>query len=128
MRRYRQRVSGPLWDRIDLHVTLTPVRFGELRGEPGASSAEVRERVMAARAFTQARMRPRSRAGDAAQVRVTGAADRLLRRAVDDFGFSARAHDRLLRLARTIADLAARADVDEAHVAEAMGFRGVDGA
>ncbi len=126
---YAARLSGPLLDRIDLHVEVPPVSYAELSGAAGESSAQVRERVLAARA-RQARENPGSvlnarLAGAALQGRAAPDAEgrRLLGAAVDRFGLSGRAHDRVLRLARTLADLEGEAKLRAAHVAEALGFR-----
>jgi len=131
--RYRARLSGPLLDRIDLHVNVPAVPWSDLDGaKPGESSRSVRERVLAAR-------RLQERRGAAAGFRVnadipdgsldqlvaaTPDARRLLGRAVDQLGLSARAARRVLKLARTLADLAADAKVGPAAIAAAIEFRG----
>jgi magnesium chelatase family protein len=128
---YRARVSGPLLDRFDLHVELPPVRTTALRGAPpGDASAVVRARVEFCRAFTRDR---RKRGGPApadpleALTRdVVPDALRLLDDATERLGFSARAYGKVLRVARTIADLEASALVGEAHVAEALVYRVLD--
>jgi magnesium chelatase family protein len=128
---YRARVSGPLLDRFDLHVELPPVRTTALRGAPpGDASAVVRARVEICRAFTRDR---RKRGGPApadpleALTRdVVPDALRLLDDATERLGFSARAYGKVLRVARTIADLEASALVGEAHVAEALVYRVLD--
>jgi magnesium chelatase family protein len=131
--RYRQRISGPLLDRIDLHTWVPMLPWRELeRGAAGPSSAEVRERVMAARKRQHARGVPDNarmpdRALDAL-VAATEPARALLGRAVDQLGLSARAARRVLRVARTIADLAREDVVGPGSVAEAIDYRGEDGA
>jgi magnesium chelatase family protein len=131
--RYRTRLSGPLLDRIDLHVNVPAVPWSELdAAEPGESSRSVRERVMAAR-------RVQRRRGAAAGFRInadvpdgcldaviaaTPDARRLLGRAVDTLGLSARAARRVLKLARTLADLAGEAKVGPGAIAAALEFRG----
>ena len=125
-------MSGPLLDRIDLHVQVPSVRWSEL-GElaPGPDTASVREQVARARALQAARA---AEAGARTNARIpdgrldgvapaTAAARALLAHAVDAWGFSARAVQRALRVARTIADLAACPGLDEVHVAEALSYR-----
>jgi len=131
---YRNRLSGPVADRIDLRVDVPRLSREELMGgAPSESSATVRARVAAAHDFRRARGQqvPNARVGPAA-VRASadadGAARDLLARAVDRLGLSARGHDRVLRVARTIADLGRRERVAAEHVAEALGYRAaVDG-
>jgi magnesium chelatase family protein len=128
-------VSGPLLDRIDLHVEVPAVPFAELTAKAdGTSSAAMREQVLAAR------VRQRDRfGGDGGTLngKMTGRLIRkhcvldaegegLLKSAIEDLGLSARAHDRILRVARTIADLAGVEKIDAGHVAEAVGYRTLD--
>lgn len=128
---YRRRISGPLLDRIDLHVDVPAVPPGLLgSGGGGATSAEVRERVLRARdaqarrgARTNARLRGRPLRAHCA---LDEAGVRLLRAAVERLGLSARAHDKVLRVARTIADLEGEEGVRAAHVAEAVQYRALD--
>jgi len=133
VRSYLGRLSGPLLDRIDLHVPVPALGFEEATGPPGETSASVRDRVSAARARQAARPNgsgpPACNAalGPAAIRRATQPAaggERLLRHAVDRLGLSARGLDRLLRVARTIADLSDSEGVDVSHLAEALAFRG----
>ena len=137
VRAYRARLSGPLLDRIDAHVRLPPVAVGALRtATRGEASTLVRERVHRARQAQLERKREHGlsaslnaflSARDAdRQVRLAPAAERLLASAVDRLGLSARAHGKVLRVARTIADLAAREEVGPEHVAEAVGLRVLD--
>ena len=158
VRRYAGRVSGPLLDRIDLHVDVPAVRWRELRDGPGGeSSARVRDRVREARQRASRRIAvlrggqgpggngagppvpgPPGPAGEAPPApvnasltsrelervcRLDGAGESLLRRAVERWGLSARGYHRVLRLARTVADLAASERVRSAHLAEAVGYR-----
>jgi magnesium chelatase family protein len=131
LRLYLARLSAPLLDRIDLHVSLPPVAFDEMRAAAGESTAAVRERVLAARS-RQADRRRKTGAAENARLnpaglrqvgRICAAAERLLRRAVDNAGLTARGLERLLRVARTVADLAGRDEIAAEDVAEALQFR-----
>ena len=131
VQRYRRRISGPLLDRIDLHVEVPATAYKDLAGMAnGEPSAAVRERVEAARAVGQRRGRvPNARLGSKALRTVcrlddTGA--EMLRLAMSDLHLSARAHDRILKVARTIADLAGAADIAPDHVGEAVQYRSLD--
>jgi magnesium chelatase family protein len=132
---YRARISGPLMDRIDLHVEVPPVRALDLEGKPGEASSPVRARAETARqaqrrrfkdldtVFSNAQMPPRL-------VRTAAEPDddgrRILRQVVDRLGMSARTHDRILKVARTIADLEQSDRVRGPHVAEAVQYRVLD--
>lgn len=127
---YLNKISGPLLDRIDIHVEVPAVPFKELRGEAGAtSSEEMRARVQRAREAQQARGYYNSRL-PVRMVRklcaLDDAGERTLEMAVRRMGFSARAHDRILKVARTIADLDQSAAVSAKHVAEAVQYRSLD--
>ena len=133
--RYLGRVSGPLLDRIDLHVEVPAVPFQELSASAdGTSSASMRAQVSRARAAQRARFgaegsRLNSRMSSR-QMRKFCALDEegkgLLKQAMEELGLSARAHDRILRVARTIADLEGGADIGPAHLIEAIGYRSLD--
>ena len=135
IQRYRARVSGPLLDRIDLHVEVPPVRAPDLLGGSDAEpSAAIRERVAAAR---QLQARRFSRAKITCNAHMTGRlirrhcpldgdGMRLLEQAVTRLALSARAHDRVLKVARTIADLEGAAAIALAHLAEAIQYRALD--
>jgi magnesium chelatase family protein len=133
--RYRRRISGPLVDRIDLHVDVPAVPPTVLSGAGGGeTSADVRQRVVRAREQQASRVGTR---GAHVNARLRGAAlrrfctpddggKRILSAAVEKLGLSARAHDKVLRVARTIADLEGSEAVRSQHVAEAIQYRGLD--
>ena len=130
---YLGRISGPLLDRIDLHIEVPAVKFREISGErTGESSAAIRQRVVAARRIQQKRFSQKSRITCNARMgtreikqycAVDDATLELLKHAMSDMGLSARAYDRILKVARTIADLAGSPNLTSAHVAEAIGYR-----
>src|SRR5580698_6156479 len=130
IQRYLGKISGPLLDRIDLHIEVPAVPYQELRGkDDGISSAEIRARVQSARAIQQAR--GFYNAGIPVQhlrkiCALDEAGERTLEMAVRRMGLSARAHDRILKVARTIADLSASETVTAKHLAEAVQYRSLD--
>ncbi|MFP4444918.1 MAG: YifB family Mg chelatase-like AAA ATPase [Desulfosudaceae bacterium] len=135
IQQYRARISGPLLDRIDIHLTVPPVSFKEISARPPAeSSAAIKERVAAARQRQAARFDGRPGHGNARmntrQIRRFCAVDRaaagLLESAINRLGISARAYNRVLKVARTIADLDGRTDIAAEHVSEAILCRGLD--
>ncbi len=127
---YRRRISGPLLDRIDLHVDVPAVAPALLGMGGGATTAQVRERVLRARAAQEARGTPcnaRLRGGALRRFCLLDEAGRrLLHAAVEKLGLSARAHDKVLRVARTIADLEGAEGVRAEHVGEAIQYRVLD--
>ena len=132
---YLAKVSGPLLDRVDLQIEVPPVEFDQLAaGEKAEGSAAIRERVNAARARQLRRYRNTALTCNAhlpagllrEACPLTAAAERLLRGAFDRLGLSARAYDRLLKVARTIADLDGADTIDTGHVAEAVQYRSLD--
>ncbi len=133
--RYMGRISGPLLDRIDLHIEVPAVPFQELSTHAdGTSSAAMREQVNQARRMQRERFGPESHRVNSRmtsrQLRRFCALEEegknLLKSAMDDLGLSARAHDRILRVARTIADLEGSAPIRPGHVVEAIGYRSLD--
>ncbi|TDK23133.1 ATP-dependent protease [Luteimonas aestuarii] len=132
IRRYRARISGPLLDRIDLHIDVQRLPPSELRPDApaGESSAEVRARVEAARAVQAQRAGKTnaalSQAETSAWCRLQPADQALLERAIESLQLSARSMHRILRVARTIADLAGSPGIATAHLTEAIGYRRAD--
>jgi magnesium chelatase family protein len=135
VQKYLNKISGPLLDRIDIHIEVTPVAFSELASERVTEkSAEVRSRVMQARMVQQARYVGQgihSNAQMSSQqlrklCRIDAAGQALLQKAMERLGLSARAYDRILKVARTIADLADSPDIRTEHLAEAIQYRSLD--
>lgn len=133
---YRNKISGPLLDRIDIHIEVPLIEYDDLAGlDKGESSAIIRERVVDARKIQQERFRKNKRihcnAGMGAKEVQKYAvlkpdANNLLRLAISNFNFSARAYDRILKVSRTIADLADSEDIEAEHVNEAIQYRTLD--
>jgi magnesium chelatase family protein len=133
--RYIGRISGPLLDRIDLHIEVPAVPFQELAATAdGTSSASMRQQVERARQAQRHRFHPESPRLNARmtsrQLRkhcsLTNEGKGLLKTAMDELGLSARAHDRILRVARTIADLEGESQILPAHLSEAIVYRSLD--
>jgi magnesium chelatase family protein len=136
VQRYLNRISGPLLDRIDLHVEVTPVSFEKIADQQrNESSEKIRERVMAARdrqlerfaghpaIFCNAMM-PSPMVSEVCSIQPSGL--NLLKTAMQRLGLSARAYDRILKVSRTIADLAGSAEIGNEHLAEAIQYRSLD--
>jgi len=136
VQRYLNKISGPLLDRIDLHVEVTPVSFNELsaqsRSEPSAS---VRERVIKARARQEERFEAEADTYCNAQMSsrklkeicvISQVGANLLRTAMERLNLSARAYDRILKVSRTIADLENSEEIRPEHLAEAIQYRSLD--
>lgn len=133
---YRAKISGPLLDRIDLHVELAALTDDELLSKNcSESSRTIRERVIAARKIQTARFGRSARLTCNAQMesahilkfcRLDVTTETILRHAIHEFGLSARAYDRILRVSRTIADLAGSEELKREHIFEAIGYRALD--
>ena len=136
VQKYLSKISGPLLDRIDLHVEVTPVNFTELSSERLSEKSEViRERVIKAREIQEKRFAEQPDLHCNAQMgskmvrqvcKISEAGQALLKKAMEKLGLSARAYDRILKVARTIADLAGTEDIQIEHLAEAIQFRSLD--
>ena len=137
--KYLERVSGPLLDRIDIEIELPAVTYNEISGKTkkGESSADIRARVNAARAFTDKRLIAGGDKPGTLNARMTTdqlhryctpteEGQDLLRQAFETLGLSARGHDRILRVARTNADLDEMDEINEDHIAEAIMYRSLD--
>ena len=136
IQRYRNRISGPLLDRIDIHVEVPAVNYDELSSaQKGESSAEIRGRVVRARRVQQERFKGSRRVHCNAAMRAKDVAKhcqldddakQLLKMAITDLNFSARAYDRILKVSRTIADLEGAESIRTAHIQEAIQYRSLD--
>ncbi len=137
VQRYLNKISGPLLDRIDLHVEVTPVSFTELSGSghSGESSAQIRERVIKARAIQAKRFEQHNGVYANAQMGskllkdvcvISPVGAQLLKTAMERLNLSARAYDRILKVSRTIADLDNSTDIRPEHLAEAIQYRSLD--
>jgi magnesium chelatase family protein len=136
VQKYLNKISGPLLDRIDLHVEVTPVSFDQIAStRKSESSSQIRERVMKARDKQTERFKDKKEIYSNAmmppemvkEVCVIGDPGKaLLRTAMDRLGLSARAYDRILKVSRTIADLAGSDDIKVEHLAEAIQYRSLD--
>jgi magnesium chelatase family protein len=135
LQRYRARVSGPLLDRIDIHVEVPPVRYADLTDDtPAEPSSSIRQRVNAARERQQFRFAgtsvPHNAAMSVRDIRqycqLDAAGERLLEQAMQHFGLSARAYDRIRKVACTIANLDGAETITSTHLSEAIQYRTLD--
>ncbi|MEP1034274.1 YifB family Mg chelatase-like AAA ATPase [Ekhidna sp.] len=136
VQRYLNRISGPLLDRIDLHVEVTPVSFDQMtENRKTESSTEIRERVIKAREIQEERFKDQPGVFNNAMMssnmvkevcQISEAGKALLKTAMERLGLSARAYDRILRVSRTIADLADSESIAIEHLAEAIQYRSLD--
>ena len=135
IQRYVSKISGPLLDRIDIHIDVPAVKFKELASDtPAESSTEIRERVVRARRiqlerfsgeriFCNAQMSPRL---IRAYCAIDSESKGLLENAITRLGLSARAYDRILKVSRTLADLEGKGSIEAGHVSEAIQYRTLD--
>lgn len=136
VQRYLNKISGPLLDRIDLHVEVTPVPFNELSSQRQSETSDsVRERVIKAREIQAERFKEHPGVYANAQMSskqlkeicvLNSVGTNLLKAAMDRLNLSARAYDRILKVSRTIADLAASEEIKPEHLAEAIQYRSLD--
>ena len=136
VQKYLNKISGPLLDRIDLHVEVTPVNFDELASSENTENSEsIRERVIKAREIQEGRFENMQDVFANAHMeskklrevcQIDGASITLLKTAMDSLGLSARAYDRILKVSRTIADLSGSENIQAAHIAEAIQYRSLD--
>jgi len=132
LQRYQSKISGPLLDRIDLQIEVPPLAFSELqRSSPGESSAQIRERVSQAwqrqsERFAESNKTTNSQMNPSELRRVcalSSEGEKILEKTVEKMGLSARAFHRILKVARTIADLEGEEKIKDAHLTEAIGYR-----
>jgi magnesium chelatase family protein len=136
IQRYVSKISGPLLDRIDIHIEVPAVQYKELRGNGEIeSSGSVRERVLRARSIQVDRYRGENKIYANAQMppklirkhcAISAEGEKLLETAIQRLGLSARAHDRILKVSRTIADLEAAPSIEPNHLSEAIQYRTLD--
>ncbi|HOM41497.1 MAG TPA: ATP-binding protein, partial [Bacteroidales bacterium] len=136
IQKYLSRISGPLLDRIDIHIEVIPVKYDKLSGNVSTENSEkIRERVIKARAIQAKRFENISGIYTNSQMTpslqrkycyLDEAGSRLLKTAMDIRGLSARAYDRILKVARTIADLDESENIQASHISEAINYRNLD--
>lgn len=134
-KRYLSRISGPMLDRIDIHIEVPPVEFDKLSSrQPSESSADIKKRVNAARKIQQERLKETGVSCNAKMdaaltkqfCRPTPEALAMLAEVFEKLDFSARAYDKVLRVARTVADLEGRESIEPSHIAQAVQYRSLD--
>ena len=136
IQKYMSKISGPLLDRIDLHIEVPAVKYKELSSKAeGESSQKIRERVVAAREIQMKRFAGRKGMYSNADMqskeiqnycKLDLAGEELLKMAITKLGLSARAYDRILKVGRSIADLAHSSDIRPEHISEAIQYRSLD--
>jgi magnesium chelatase family protein len=136
IQKYVSKISGPLLDRIDIHIQVQAVKYKELSSKSESEpSTVIRERVVKARAKQQERFRGRKNLYSNADMqskdirefcKIDSASEELLKMAITKLGLSARAYDRILKVSRTIADLAGEENITSAHISEAIQYRSLD--
>jgi magnesium chelatase family protein len=136
IQRYHSKISGPLLDRIDIHIEVPALKYDELKSTaPGESSFDIRLRVTKARERQLQRYEKKKQIYCNAHLgskdirkccAINDESQSLLKTAIERFGLSARAYDKVLKVARTIADLAGVEDIKIEHVAEAIQYRSLD--
>jgi len=136
VQKYLNKISGPLLDRIDLHVEVTPVAFKDLSSQISTeSSGSIRERVLAARDIQAERFKTEEGIYSNAQMnsrllkeicQINSECQQLLKTAMEKLHLSARAYDRILKVSRTIADLTNSKEIESEHLAEAIQYRSLD--
>jgi magnesium chelatase family protein len=134
--RYRNKISGPLLDRIDIHIEVPTMDYAELTSlKQGEQSSAICERTTATRLLQRERFKDEPKVHCNADMgsrqmrkycNPSNAAQDLLKMAITDLNFSARAYDRILKVARTIADMAGSDAIEENHIAEAIQYRSLD--
>jgi len=136
VQKYLNKISGPLLDRIDIHLEVTPVPFSELTSSRSSEKSEsVRERVVKAREIQEERFKDVTGVYANAQMgskllrsvcSIPAEGIQLMKTAMERLGLSARAYDRILKVSRTIADLSSSEDIKTEHLAEAIQYRSLD--
>lgn len=136
IQKYRSRISGPLLDRIDIHIDVPPVQYAELSSQrEGESSSKIRERVIIARRVQEERFKKYKNVYCNSQMTarmirrlcpLESEGEKLIKNAMEKLHMSARAHDRIIKLARTIADIELSEDIKARHIAEAIQYRTLD--
>ncbi len=136
IQRYMSKISGPLLDRIDIHIQVQAVKYKELSStQTGEPSADIRARVIKAREIQLLRFKDKKNIFSNADMqskdirefcKIDSASEELMKMAITKLGLSARAYDRILKVARTIADLSGDGDISSAHISEAIQYRSLD--